>query len=356
MKMKFTLLLGLCLLIGSTGYSQCTPGSGDPAVTSRNLLDQPLAGVGSLFRLEFKIGNFGAGCITGADANNRMGFTINFTKCVPAPAGSGVDALSGPLLPFFDITYNSVTNQFNGIQKQGVSLPSLKVYTLDIQLQVTQASPVELGIGGSCTIIPNQSDTNQPSSNDFAAIYTNENGAMPVNLVWFRAEAQPEKTVGVSWQTSMESGNKGYVVERSKDLVSFEMVGEVNDVAGNSSSLNTYKFTDKSPLRGLSYYRLKQLDLSGSSRTYAAVPVTIDGVYGVYPNPIGANGFTLSLDEPASAILHLYNVSGHSIKLDKSDIGTNSVGLTPMEKLTSGVYVLRVEERGQVRTHRLVVQ
>ncbi|SFF41035.1 hypothetical protein SAMN05216167_1771 [Spirosoma endophyticum] len=32
------------------------------------------------------------------------------------------------------------------------------------------------------------------------------------------------------------------------------------------------------------------------------------------------------------------------------------MGLKPTEKLSSGVYLLRVEERGQVRLHRLVVQ
>ncbi|WP_093835467.1 fibronectin type III domain-containing protein, partial [Spirosoma endophyticum] len=266
-----------------------------------------MAGIGSLFRLEFKIGNFGAGCITGADANNKMGFTIDLAKCAPAPAGSGLAALSGPLLPFFDITYNASTNQFIGIQKQDVSLPPLTVYVLDIQLQVTQASPVELGIGGSCTITPDKSDVTQPPANDFAAIYTNENGAMPVSLVYFKADAQANKTVDVSWQTSMESGNKGYVVERSKDLKSFEPIGEVNDVAVNSTSLNTYKFTDANPYRGTSYYRLKQLDLSGTSRTYSAVPVTLDGVYGVYPNPIASNNFTVSLDEPANAVLQFYS-------------------------------------------------
>ena len=357
MKVKFTLLVGLCVLIGFTSYSQCTPGAGDPAVTTRNLLDQPLAGVGSLFRLEFKIGNFGPGCITGADNDNRMGFTIDLAKCAPAPAGAGIDALSGPLLPFFDITYNSATNQFNAIQKQGVSLPFLTIYILDIQLQVTQPSPVELGIGGSCTIIVDKSDMDSDAQgNNFASIYTSENGAMPVSLVYFKAEAQANKTVDVSWQTSMESSNKGYVIERSKDLKSFETIGEVTDVAVNTTSLTSYKFTDANPYRGTSYYRLKQMDLSGTSRTYAAVPVTLDGVYGVYPNPVASNSFTLSLDEPSSAILQFYSATGRSIDLEKSAVGPSSVGLKPTEKLSSGIYLLRVEERGQVRTHRLVVQ
>ncbi|GAB4030994.1 hypothetical protein GCM10028774_07270 [Spirosoma jeollabukense] len=285
-----------------------------------------------------------------------MGFIINLAKCAPAPAGSGINALSGPILPYFDIVYNSSTNQFIAIQKQGVVLPPLSLYTLIIQLQVTQPSPAELGIGGSCTINPSPIDTDQVTTNDFSSIYTNENGAMPVSLVYFKAEAQSDKTVTVNWQTSMESGNKGYVVERSKDLTSFEAIGEVTDVAANSTSLNSYKFTDANPYRGTSYYRLKQVDLSGSSRTYAAAAVTIDGVYGVYPNPVAANNFSVSLDEPSSAVLHFYSATGRSIGVEKSGVGSSSVNLKPTEKLSSGIYLLQVEERGQVRTHRLVVQ
>ena len=356
MKMKFTFLVGLCLLTSLVGYSQCIPGFGDPAVTSRNLLDQPLNGVGSPFRLQFKIGNFGAGPICGTDPTNRMGFRIELSRCAPYPAGSGTAALLGPLLPYFDITYNSATNQFVGIQKQGVAIPDLRVFILEIQLQVTQPSNPELQIGGSCTIIPDEQDINESLPNNFGSIYTSEQGAMPISLVWFKADAQSNKTVNVTWQTSLESGNKGYVIERSKDLKKYEIIGEVNDVAANSTSLTNYTFTDATPYRGLSYYRLKQVDLAGTSRTYAAVPVTVEGMYGVYPNPVSVNGFTLALDEPASSVLSFYTATGRRIDLQKGNVRENQVEVKPAEKLSSGLYVLQVEERGQVRTHRLVVE
>lgn len=356
MKMKFTFLVGVGLLTSLAGYSQCMPGSGDPCVVSRNLLDQPLQGVGSVFRLEFKIGNFGAGPICGTEPTNRMGFRIDLSKCAPYPAGSGTAALSGPLLIYFDISYNMMTNQFVGIQKQDVVIPFLTVPALEIQLQVTESSNSALIIGGSCTIIPDQQDTNDEVRNNFGSIYTNDSGAMPVSLVWFKAAFQSNKTVDVSWQTSLESGNKAYVIERSKDLKNYEAIGEVNDVVANSTSLTNYTFTDAAPYRGLSYYRLKQVDLAGTSRTYAAVPVTVEGVYGVYPNPIVANSFTLWLDEPGSSMLTFYNVTGRRINLNKQNVSESQIEVKPAEKLSPGIYMLQVEERGQVRTHRLVVQ
>lgn len=184
----------------------------------------------------------------------------------------------------------------------------------------------------------------------------NNCNAMPVSLVSFTAQAQADRSVLVQWKTSWEHSNKLYIIERSKDLKSFEGVGEVTDVAGTSNSINTYKFVDKAPYRGTSYYRLVQLDVDGSRHTYKAEAVAIDGMYGVYPNPVTSAGFTLTLDEPATAKLQLFNASGRSIDFSQSAVGSGSVKVVPGSHLSSGIYVLMVEERGTNRTYRLVVQ
>ena len=114
---------------------------------------------------------------------------------------------------------------------------------------------------------------------------------------------------------------------------------------------------DNAPYRGTSYYRLRQEDVDGSSQVFKAEPVVIEGRYGVYPNPVvSQQGFTLELDEPASAVLHLYSASGSELGVGKSDSGESSTKVLPSSKLTSGVYILTVEERGTTRKHRLVVQ
>ena len=178
----------------------------------------------------------------------------------------------------------------------------------------------------------------------------------PVSLVSFTAQAQADRTVLLNWKTSWESANKGYLIERSKDLKNFEQVGQVTDVAGTSNSINSYQFVDKNPYRGTSYYRLVQVDLDGSRHTYKAEPVVINGRYGVYPNPVVGSTFTLELDEPASAILHLYDISGREVSVSKSAVTELSLKVSPAVGLSPGVYVLTVEERGILRKHRLVVQ
>jgi predicted outer membrane repeat protein len=185
--------------------------------------------------------------------------------------------------------------------------------------------------------------------------YELQSAPLPVSLVRFTAQAQPDHTVLLSWKTASELNNKAYLIERSKDLRSFEPIGQVSDVGGTSNGSNTYLFIDTNPYQGTSYYRLKQVDLDGSSHTYPARSVIIKGNYGVYPNPVVDQQFTLNLDEPSSAILRLYSVNGREISLIHSASSASSTVIRPGSLLTPGIYLLTVEERGTLRQYRLIV-
>lgn len=179
---------------------------------------------------------------------------------------------------------------------------------------------------------------------------------MPVSLISFTAQAQTEHTVLVRWSTSWERNNKKYLIERSKDLNTFEQVGQVSDVTGTGNSISTYKFVDASPYLGTSYYRLKQVDLDGTMQTYKAESVVIEGVYGVYPNPVSGGEFSVNLDEPAQAVLHLYDASGREMPVTTTAAGTARMLVSPLAALRAGIYLLTVEERGSRRQYRLVVK
>ncbi len=369
-KMKSTLkstLLGVFgLLLSLSSLAQGPRPGYDPAFLGAIGAPAPIpGGVGAPYSLTFTIGNLGPSPITGANGANKMAFTLGLGKCEPATGqGNALASISGELLMYFDITYSPPTNTggggvYSGIQKQDVAIPRISGFDIYINTVVTVASSNtsinDIGISGN--IQPNATANPQPTDNDNASYFTHTtNAPQPVSLMSFTAQAQTDRTVLLNWKTSWESTNKGYVIERSKDLKNFEAVGEVTDVAGTSNSINSYKFVDKSPYRGQSYYRLVQLDLDGSRHTYKAEPVVIDGRYGVYPNPVVGSAFTLELDEPATAVLHLYDVSGREVSVSKSDVTELSTKVSPSAQLSTGVYVLTVEERGTLRKHRLVVQ
>ncbi len=84
---------------------------------------------------------------------------------------------------------------------------------------------------------------------------------LPVELTSFAAEAR-SNSVDLQWITASEHDNDRFEVERSTDGASFTAIGVVPG-AGNSNQTTKYGYTDASPLEGLSYYRLRQVDIDG---------------------------------------------------------------------------------------------
>jgi len=103
-----------------------------------------------------------------------------------------------------------------------------------------------------------------------------QNCALPIELVNFSA-ALLNGVVLIKWQTASESENDFFSIQRSKDGFVWEEIAVV-DGAGNSSALLDYMEEDRSPYLGISYYRLKQVDMNGDF-TYSPVSMVSNGSF-----------------------------------------------------------------------------
>ena len=118
---------------------------------------------------------------------------------------------------------------------------------------------------------------------------TSSCATLPINLKSFTA-ARNHSNVGLKWETALEENNKGFEIQRKIGAGGWENAGFVASSAlhGNSSSPITYEFTDINAAKGISQYRLKQIDID-SRANYS----TIRSIRGeeqsgrtiVYPNP-----------------------------------------------------------------------
>ncbi len=131
-------------------------------------------------------------------------------------------------------------------------------------------------------------------------------GVLPVELVRFQAQ---KKDAGIllHWQTASETNNQGFEVQRSTTFEDWEVIGFVEgDI--NAVTLNDYFFTDKHPISGNNYYRLKQIDLDGKFE-YSDI-VVVNNIVAqaiqtfVYPNPTEGN-FTFSINNPDSQKMNI---------------------------------------------------
>ncbi|AQG78226.1 ice-binding family protein [Spirosoma montaniterrae] len=267
-------------------------------------------------------------------------FIVKLSSALTTATSSNIALTNGA-------TANNVFFQVDGAFTAGTSSSLQGTFLVNGAIVLATGASLNgrgLSIGGAITLNANT--------------VTNVAAPLPVSLVSFTAQPQANRTVDIAWTTSLETNNRGFVVERSKDLQLFVKVGEVGEIAANSSALKNYKLTDQTPYVGTSYYRLKQTDLNGKMTIYPAVSVVLrDDAYGIFPNPaLGDGRFALRIDEPETAKLGFFSVDGRILPLQRTGIQSGNLLLKTTDKLSAGVYILTVEERGQVRQHRLVVE
>lgn len=179
---------------------------------------------------------------------------------------------------------------------------------------------------------------------------------LPVELLAF--DAAPEGAqVLCSWSTASERNSMAFVVQRSADGERFEEIGTV-PAAGHSMTVRQYAFGDERPLAGLSYYRLQQVDLDGSSALSQAVPVYFGGGNGgselrVFPNPCAEALFVAELgDERAEGAVH--DALGREVM--RISLQGPAPARIDVAALQPGHYSINLHAHGRQRTERFIKQ
>lgn len=174
-------------------------------------------------------------------------------------------------------------------------------------------------------------------------------GVLPVSLVSFKAESADQKTVQLKWETAQERNSLFYGIERSKDMSRFEEFAKVQ-AAGTANEMSHYTLTDETPLKGRSYYRLRQVDMDGTETVYRAVTIRTSGTDSPFPNPT-ANG-AVHIEATDNAVIKLTDLSGRNLDFVRKRINDEVVELTPRQRLQPGTYVITKD--GQ--SYKLIVE
>ena len=116
--------------------------------------------------------------------------------------------------------------------------------------------------------------------------YTNPNGGgnqcqtgsssviVPVELVSFNSKKDHNNII-LEWQTATEINNDFFNIERSSDSKNFKMIGKVMGY-GNTTETIDYDYTDRNPIKGTNYYRLKQFDYNGEFEYSEIISIDFD--------------------------------------------------------------------------------
>jgi len=136
---------------------------------------------------------------------------------------------------------------------------------------------------------------------------------LPIELLSFNCEKSKE-LLKLTWETATESNNKMFVIERSADAVGWEAIGKINAV-GNSATIIHYSFVDQSPLIGLNYYRLKQVDFDNQFEYSTIICVESNKSLDDKPTYIDLQGRSINFNELQPNVIYVKNTNGVCTKI-----------------------------------------
>ena len=182
---------------------------------------------------------------------------------------------------------------------------------------------------------------------------------LPVELVSFQAELV-DKEVRLHWVTASEINNDFFTVQRSIDGKQFDSLSTVSG-AGNSNEFIHYQAFDRRPLKGRSFYRLKQTDFDGQYE-YSEI-VSIQNLsdfreIDVYPNPVTHGRLNLRFEglEGEEIRLYVQDVLGKVLQTRSIRIENQYLDLhLDVSAYASGVYYIRMHTITGIEVHKIIV-
>lgn len=178
---------------------------------------------------------------------------------------------------------------------------------------------------------------------------------LPVSELVFNAQLIDQK-VQLNWSTKNEQNLAHFEVERSFDLQNFEYLS-TKIANGNNGVSAQYQDWDMQPKKGVSYYRLKLVNVDGSF-TYSNIETIVwedPGFISIYPNPANQQ-FNIALGnmDENSVLVQLIDIQGKIITNQSFAVNNGLVNI-PTDKLSQGMYVVKVTTQKSVLTGRVVI-
>jgi hypothetical protein len=182
----------------------------------------------------------------------------------------------------------------------------------------------------------------------------NKNIIIPVTWLSFNATLE-NKFVLLNWKTATEANSSHFEIERSINGYQFEKIGTVR-AAGNSNTITSYDFTDRLPVKGMNYYRLKQVDLDGSflySETRKVEIKTDLPLFAIYNNPSNGKGIVVKSGIVPS-LFGVFDITGKKLKEITIVNHTQQIDLSA---LPSGTYTAALyKDASVIAVEKMIIQ
>jgi hypothetical protein len=134
------------------------------------------------------------------------------------------------------------------------------------------------------------------------------------------------------------------------------LVGTVVYIGTNTS------FTDNvaGSVSGSDFYKVYAVDKAfnySSAATLKTNQWSMENPISIYPTPVKNNQFTVSLPASTSGkvIVRIYNMSGQLVYKTAMIAVSNSIEVHPAQQLTVGIYIVKIENNGNISDQKITI-
>lgn len=230
---------------------------------------------------------------------------------------------------------------------------------IDLSKAVSITSKGEILVAGSSRSTDGDVKLNRGQS-DFWLIRL----APPPPVIFGRFDAwlTEKEEIALEWTSTYEKDAQFYYLEKSIDNKNFNQILE-EFAFGSSNLTRYYRFIDKNPYLGKTFYRVRYSDKSnnyfpGPSTSFTFVPLNTEPSNShtflrAFPNPF-TEYFNLNtnLENP---IISLFDPQGKEISFESIEMGDKSYKITPYSKMSSGIYLLKISNLSESHFQRIVI-
>ncbi len=179
-------------------------------------------------------------------------------------------------------------------------------------------------------------------------------GVLPVKFIGFNV-VRKNSDVLVQWSTAEESNSSHFEIQRSDNGTVWTTSGTVA-AAGNSNTIKSYSFTDRTPINNIAYYRIRQVDFDGFAYL-TAVRVIKNGNattdIKIHGNTGSAVIVHFEKQVEGKVMVKLVSLGGHTIARMALNNPLGQV-MVPVTNASQGIYVVTVNDGQYLAVSRKV--
>lgn len=221
------------------------------------------------------------------------------------------------------------------------------VFTIRWKAPTSSVSRVTFYVAGTTVNLDGLRTGDSGTGTTPAKLSVTEDAMLASELQSFEATKSLNDVV-LKWTTASEINSHSFIIEHADDGINFERIGQTL-AAGNSTELRAYHYRHTQAIKGDNYYRLKEVELDGSTHHSEVIMVRMGEIHGdtdVFPNPVFdvTSVYIYNNEEKTSETeLFIYSVSGQLINAQKTELkpGANTIPLN-MNDLESGYYFIDI--------------